>query len=100
MNSYKFYECPAALLQTDRGLVSLVSLVNWSEEMHTPLLDGGLLNHTNWYFEARNVIVNEQKMIENEEMKKARSESKSKGRGSGSSKVGKRPISHPRASKR
>ena len=70
--SHKFYECPVSYFTNDKGLVHLISLVNWSEEMHTPLVDGGLLNHTNWYFEARNTIVGEQRKIENEELEKKR----------------------------
>jgi hypothetical protein len=53
-------------------------MVNWSEDLHTPLVDGGLLNHTNWYFEARNTVVNEQRLIEREENEKRRKDAERK----------------------
>jgi len=46
--------------------------------MHTPLLDGGLLNHTKYYFECYRAVTGEQKTIENEEMKQQRQDTKPK----------------------
>lgn len=56
-------------------------MVNFSEETHTPLVKGGLFNYTNWYFECRNIIVSEQRKIENEEMDKKKSGSIGQGKG-------------------
>jgi len=67
---FVFDYCPASYTKTDKSLINLISLVNWSEDMKTPLVGGGLLNHTNWFFEARNVIINEQRLIEKEELDK------------------------------
>jgi hypothetical protein len=89
VGSFLFKECPVALLQTERGLVSFISMVNWSEEMHVPLLDGGLLRHTNWYWEARQIIVNEQRTIESEEREASRKEMEAKRKKSGA----KKPVS-------
>jgi hypothetical protein len=72
VGNYDFHECPVAYTLTDRWAMTLISLVNWSEDMHTPLVDGGLVNYTNWYFECRNIIVSEQRKIENEEMESNR----------------------------
>lgn len=73
VGTYDFHECPVAYTLTDRWAISLISMINWSEEMHTPLVEGGLLNMTNWYFECRNIVVSEQRKIENEEMDKKKS---------------------------
>lgn len=51
-----------------------MSLINWSEDMKTPLVDGGLNNYTNWFFQVRNIVVSEQRLIEQEETKKQREE--------------------------
>lgn len=75
---YEFYSCPMATLTNNRGLTALIDLINWSSDMHTPLLDGGLLNHSNYYFECYRTVISEQKKIENEEMKKSRNEAESK----------------------
>lgn len=83
VGTYEFYECPVAYTMTDRWAISLISMINWSEDTHTPLAPGGLLNMTNWYFECRNIVVTEQRKIEKEEMDKKRSGSIGKGQGKG-----------------
>ena len=72
---YKFYVCPIATLLEERGLTSLVDLINWSVDMNTPLFDGGLTKYNNYFFDCYRTIINEQRMIESEEMKKQFSES-------------------------
>jgi hypothetical protein len=79
---YEFFECPVATFNENKDLTALQDLVNWSLDMHTPLIDGGLLHHTNYYFQCHRTIVNEQRSIENEEMKQSRSKAKNKGQGS------------------
>jgi len=78
IGSHKFYSCPAGLLIGNRGLIALIDLINWSENMNTPLFDGGLTNHTQYYFECYRTVIGEQKAIENEEMKRNRKETEKK----------------------
>jgi len=69
---HSFYSCPTALFLSERGLVTLVDLIQWSEDMSAPLIDGGLLNHTKFYFQLRQAVVGEQRSIEKEEHERAK----------------------------
>ena len=88
---YEFTSCPVATLMDNRGLTSLIDLINWSVDMHTSLFDGGLLKHTNYYFECYRTVTSEQKKIEHEEMKESQAKNKPKKVGTKSKgRVGKR----------
>lgn len=90
---YEIYSCPAATMSDNMGLTRMIDLINWSSDMHTPLLDGGLLNHTSYYFECYRTVIGEQRAIENEEMKKRQKDTEfNKKKGKGKSKMG-RPRS-------
>lgn len=91
VGSFSFEECPTALFYNEKGLTRLIELVNWSEDMHTPLFGNGLDSYTNFYFECRQTIIGEQRSIENEEMK----EQKDKG-----GKTGNKSKSRPRVAGR
>lgn len=90
--SYKFTECPVAYHQEDPGLVHLIGLINWSEDMKTPMFSGGLSSYTAWYHTVRGIVVNESRMIEYEEHEANRPKSK----GSDTSGVRKPRVGGPR----
>ena len=80
--------CPVSLLKEERWLTNYISLINWSEDMKTPLIDGGLNNYTNWFYEVRNTVISEQRKVEREMMEKSKKEN-SKSKPKASRKVGK-----------
>jgi hypothetical protein len=90
---HTFHSCPVALLLGERSLVALTDLILWSEETHLPLLDGGLLRHTKYYFQIRQAVVGEQHLIEREEHERTK-------QGSDKNSHIKRPHKPARGSKR
>lgn len=70
VGTYEIYSCPVDTVNCNRGLNHLIGLINWTLDTKTPLVDGGLLNYTNWFYECYKVVVNEQRAIEREEIKK------------------------------
>ncbi|MHA1665977.1 MAG: hypothetical protein ACTSW7_01215 [Candidatus Thorarchaeota archaeon] len=96
VGEHEIYSCPVAIMSDNRGLTGLIDLINWSSDMHTPLFDGGLINHTNYYFECYRTVIGEQRAIEAEETKRHRKEAEAgrKKGGKGKGKLGK-----PRAGK-
>jgi len=77
VEDYEFTSCPTAVLIGNRGLTKLIDLINWSVDMHTPLFGDGLNNYSNFLFECHQIVVGEQRSIENEVSKRQREESKS-----------------------
>jgi len=75
---YEFTSCPVLTLNDNIGLTRMIDLVNFSADMHSFMLDGGAATCSNYYFECHRTIINEQKRIENEEMKESRAKSKLK----------------------
>ncbi len=94
---YEIDSCPVATMSDNMGLTRTIDLINWSSDMHTPLVDGGLLNHTSYYFECYRTVIGEQRAIENEEMKKRQKESEANRKKGGKSKGSK--MGKPRSGK-
>lgn len=78
VGDYEFMECPGRLMVEDAGLNRLVDMINWSENMKTPLLGGGLLSHTLYYYKCHQTVVGEQNLIETEERRESESKQKIK----------------------
>lgn len=97
VGEYEIYSCPVATMTDNRGLTGLIDLINWSSDMHTPLFNGGLINHTNFYFECYRTVIGEQRAIESEETKRHRKEAELNKKKGGSK--GKGKIGRPRAGK-
>lgn len=97
VGEHEIYSCPVATMTDNRGLTQLIDLINWSSDMSTPLVDGGLLNYTNWFFECYRTVIGEQRSIENEETKRQRKEAEANRKKGGSK--GRAKMGRPRAGK-
>lgn len=91
VGEHKFYSCPVATMIDNRGLTELIDLINWCSDMNTSLFDGGLVNHTYYYFQCYRTVIGEQRAIESEEMKRQRKEADANRRKGGKGRLG-RPI--------
>lgn len=87
---YEFTSCPVTTLNENIGLTRLIDLVNFSSEMHSFMVDGGRATCSNYYFECHRTVVNEQKKIESEEMKKSKVKKPNIPTGKKTGKVGKK----------
>jgi len=55
------------MFNEEHGLLKLIDMINWSENMKTPLVDGGLLNYTAYFFKCYQIVIGEQSRIDSEE---------------------------------
>ena len=62
--SFRVWRCPVKDVDTES--MFLIKLVNWSEDVSVSPNGGPLLDEPNYYFEARTLIVTEQRLVERE----------------------------------
>lgn len=78
IGKFQFLECPVKMFNEEHGLLKLIDMINWSENMKTPLVDGGLLNYTAYFFKCYQTVIGEQNRIDSEERELSEGSSKSK----------------------
>ena len=62
----------------DQEVIRLVSLVRWAEKTNSLPSPGGLLDQSNYFYEAREIVVGEEAVILDEIHKKSMAEAKSR----------------------